>query len=320
MIAAVLALLAGAPGLPAARPCQTAEVAALLADAPEPFRLRCQVRLTAGSAVRRTVLIQGAEASGALLDCAGGAVGRPGMRTSAAAPTIAVWSRPEGAGWSRPTDITIRNCTVHGALRIHGMDAGGDYGILRASSRTAGHTAAAQAAAPTRVMLANLAFEGTGSIPLYIGSGVTRVEASDARFRGRSDAVAVYLDAESAGNSITGGDFDIRTGREQIAVDGSAGNRIVGNRFVLRWRGGVFLYRNCGERGVIRHQAPRANVIADNLFTGARWFWPRTVVIGSRGGRQSYCGQDAGWPFGSSADDGDHAQGNTVVGNRTRWF
>jgi hypothetical protein len=320
VIAAALALLAAPQALPAARPCGASEIAALLADAAEPYRLTCRARLTPGAAVRRPLLIEGAEASGAALDCAGGAVGRPGVRTTTAAATIAISSRQDDAGWSRPTDIAIRNCTVHGAVRIQGMGAGGGYEALRASSRTAGHTAATQAAAPTRVTLADLTFEATGSIPLYIGSGVTGVEVSRARFRGRSDAVAAYLDAESARNVITDSDFDIRTGREQVAVDGSADNRVTGNRFALRWRGGVFLYRNCGERGVVRHQAPSGNLIADNLFAGARWFWPRTVVLGARGGRQSYCGEDAGGPFGSSADDGDRATGNTVSGNRTRFF
>ena len=42
------------------------------------------------------------------------------------------------------------------------------------------------------------------------------------------------------------------------------------------------------------------------------------VVVGAREGRRRYCGDDAGWPFGSSADDGDHATGNVVSGNITR--
>ncbi len=45
-------------------------------------------------------------------------------------------------------------------------------------------------------------------------------------FRGRSVSTAVYLDAESAGTVIRDVAFDIRTGREHIAIDGSARNRI----------------------------------------------------------------------------------------------
>ena len=83
-------------------------------------------------------------------------------------------------------------------------------------------------------------------------------------------------------------------------------------------RGGVFLYRNCGEGGVIRHQTPSHNRIAGNDFSGAGWLNPRAVVVGAREGRRSYCGDDAGWPFGSSADDGDGAVGNRVEDNRIR--
>ena len=101
-------------------------------------------------------------------------------------------------------------------------------------------------------------------------------------------------------------------------MDGSGANRIVGNRLALHGKGGVFLYRNCGEDGVIRHQTPSYNQITDNLLTGAGWLRPRAVVIGSREGGRRYCGDDRGWPFGSSADDGDGATGNLTARNVVR--
>lgn len=306
--------------LPAARRCSADEIAALIApasrDAP-PYRLLCRAALLPGTTVSRRILIEGAEASGAGLDCAGGSVGAPGAVTTTDAPTIAVWSRAGDAGWSRPTDITVTDCTVHGAIRIWGMGAGGSMRDLLGSSRTADHTHAAQTAAPTRIALTGVHFAATGSIPLYVGPGVTEVRVTGAQFTGRSVSTAVYLDAESARNLIQHSTFDIRTAREQIAVDGSADNWIVGNRFVLGGRGGVFLYRNCGEDAVIRHQTPSGNVVADNVFTGAARLRPRTVVVGAREGNRRYCGDDAGWPYGSSADDGDRAVGNVVERNRT---
>ncbi len=324
----MLAALGGAPGeaslgLPAARPCSTAEIRDLTsaADAADtPFRLTCRAELN-GRAVTRRILIEGAEASGAGIDCGGGSVGRAGARTTTLTPTIAVWSRRiEAAGgpvsWSRPVDVTISNCTVHGAVRLWGMGLG-RIEDLRASSRTAGHTAAAQAAAPRDVTLSDVTIVGTGSIPLYVGPGVLRTTVEGGRFTGRSVSTAIYLDAESAGAVIRNSSFDLVTGRELIAVDGSAGNRIVDNRFDLRGRGGVFLYRNCGEDAVIRHQTPSNNIITGNQFSGASWWRPQTVVVGSREGRRSYCAADKGWPFGSSLDDGDHATGNTVRDNRT---
>jgi hypothetical protein len=324
MVGPLLALLlqSGSWALPATRPCSAGEMRELTAapDAADtPYRLTCRADLD-GRPVLRRILIEGAEASGAGIDCGGGSLGRPGARTTTGTPTVAVWSRridgPSPA-WSRPTDIAIRNCTVHGAIRLWGMGVGGRIDDLRTSSRTPGHTAAAQAAGPSHVALTHVAFAATGSIPLYVGPGVTDVTVTGGRFAGRSDSTAVYLDAESARTTIRDVTFDVRTGREIVAVDGSARNTITGNRFALGGQGGVFLYRNCGEDGVIRHQTPSGNVITDNLFTGASRLRPRTVVVGAREGGRRYCGDDRGWPFGSSLDDGDHATGNTVARNRT---
>lgn len=311
---ALLTLAVLQAGAPAARPCTPAEVAELTRPAAEPYRLLCRAALS-GRDVARPVLIQGAEASGAALDCGGGRIQGPQAATTGT-PTVAIWSRPEGQGWSRPVDVSVRDCVVAGNIRIWGMGAGGSMRDLLASSRTAGHTTAAQSAAPLNVRIDKVRFEATGTIPLYVGPGVTRTTVTGSTFAGRSTSTAIYLDAESAGAEIRGNVFDIRTGREQVAVDGSGANRIVGNRFVLGGRGGVFLYRNCGEDGVIRHQTPSYNQITDNVFSGASWLRPRTVVVGAREGGRRYCGDDAGWPFGSSADDGDGARGNQVARNR----
>jgi hypothetical protein len=262
------------------------------------------------------VLIEGAEASGAGVDCGGGRIQTRGEATTRE-PTVAIWSRRGDAGWSRPVDVFVRNCTVVGNIRLWGMGAGGSMRDLLASSRTPGHTIAAQGAAPLGVRLERVRFEATGTIPLYVGPGVTRTQVTESTFAGRSISTAVYLDAESAGAEIRNNVFNIRTGREQIAVDGSGANRIIGNHFALGGRGGVFLYRNCGEDGVIRHQTPSYNRITDNVFSGAAWLRPRTVVVGAREGGRRYCDDDAGWPFGSSADDGDGARGNVVARNRT---
>ena len=301
---------------PAARDCTAAEVADLLAPSSTPYRLACRAVLNARAHVQRPVLIEGAEASGAALDCKGGRIGMSDRPGTTRLPTVAIWSRPEGDGWSAPRDVTLRRCVILGNLRIWGMGAGGSMSDLRDASRRADFTRAAQAAAPSGVTLDAVRIEADGSIPLYVGPGVTRTTVRNSTFAGRSVSTAVYLDAESANAVIENNEFLVRTGREVIAVDGSGANRIVGKRFNLQGRGGVFLYRNCGEDGVIRHQTPSWNRITDNVFRGAAWFRPRLVVVGSREGRRPYCRADAGWPFGSSADDGDNAVGNTVERNR----
>ncbi|GLK49166.1 hypothetical protein GCM10017620_21390 [Brevundimonas intermedia] len=316
MTAALVLLALLQADAPAARSCTAAEIREMTTPSDQAYRLTCRAEL-GGVAVRRRVLIEGGEASGAGIDCGGGVI-RPAGEATTRAPTVAIWSRRDGEGWSPPAQVHLRNCTIVGNVRIWGMGAGGSMRDLLASSRSPGHTQAAQAAAPYGVVLERVRFEGVATIPLYVGPGVTRTTVVRSRFSGRSDSVAVYLDAESAGAVIQDNDFAIRTGREQIAVDGSGANRILGNRFALGGRGGVFLYRNCGEDGVIRHQTPSYNQITDNIFSGAGWLRPRTVVVGSREGNRSYCGDDAGYPFGSSADDGDGATGNRVERNRTR--
>lgn len=313
MIGLVLAL---AMTPPAARDCTAVEIAQLLAPSAAPYRLACRAGLDARAHVQRPVLIEGAEASGAGLDCNGARIGMTNRPGTTRLPTVAIWSRREGQGWSAPRDVTLRRCVILGNVRVWGMGAGGTMSDLRDASRQADFTRSAQAAAPSGVTLDAVRIEAGGSIPLYVGPGVTRTTVRGSAFTGRSVSTAVYLDAESANAVIENNDFRVRTGREVIAVDGSGANRITGNRFDLQGRGGVFLYRNCGEDGVIRHQTPSWNRITDNTFTGASWLRPRLVVVGSREGRRPYCRADAGWPFGSSADDGDNAVGNTVERNR----
>lgn len=241
-------------------------------------------------------------------------MGRLGVRVSASSPTLLI--RADGRG--RPQGVTVRDCRIFGAIRIWGLGAGGDYDELRAASRRADFTAYARAMAPSDIRLEGLRLHAQGSIPLYVGPGVTGVRLERSTFTGQSDAVAVYLDAESGFNQLIDNDFRTRTGREAIAVDGSSDNRIERNRFQLNGRPGVLLYRNCGERGVIRHQTPSRNRIVGNLFRGASWWRPRLVVENARQGRRSYCDDDAGFPFGSSADDRDGGVDNVIAGNVRR--
>jgi len=307
------------PAMIEARACSAAELASLTSDAPAPFVLTCRATLTGRQAVIRRVVFEGAASSGAGITCNGARIGRAGVASTVQAPTVLIQSVKTAQGWSRPTDIAITGCVIHGNIRIRGMGAGGDLEPLRASSRTSNHTSTTQAAAPTRIRLRHLSLISAGSIPLYAGPGVTDLTFEDSNISGQSVSTAVYLDAESAENVIRNVVFNIRTGREQIAIDGSAHNRVEGNTFALNGRGGVFLYRNCGEDAVIRHQTPSDNVITGNTFTGVRWLWPNAVVVGSRQGRRRYCAADVGWAFGSSMDDGDHADRNRVTGNVVRF-
>jgi len=91
----------------------------------------------------------------------------------------------------------------------------------------------------------------------------------------------------------------------------------VDNTFKQTTRGGIYLYRNCGEGGTVRHQSPQQNLIEKNTFNLQglnRGHWG--IWIGSRNGNRNYCEHDAGYPFGSSVDNGDFANNNTIRNNK----
>src|SRR5690606_33199014 len=120
---------------------------------------------------------------------------------------------------------------------------------------------------------------------------------------GWGDSVGIYMDAESGHNVIARNYIHMLTNqREQVAIDGSAHNTVIENRFSGLSHGGIYLYRNCGEDGNIRHQTPSYNQIVNNVFyydscTGGN----PAIWLASRNGNRPYCGLDDGYPYGSSA-------------------
>lgn len=303
-----------------AKPCSPAVYKALTAPAAEAerqFNLNCSVTLRRGDSIPRRLVITGARASGVSIDCNGGAIGYPGIKASKAAPTVAIWSQQTGPStWSRPTDIAIRRCHIYGAVRLWGIGVASIPDQIR-ESRLRDYTARAQRAAPTRVTVRDSVIEGNKSIPVYIGPGSTAFTLRDSKIVGNAVA-AMYLDAESARNRIENNVFDLKVDRTAIAIDGSADNIVTGNVLPLGHQAGIQLYRNCGERGVIRHQAPRGNRITNNRFVGDMP-GARAVMENARSTlkrKPGYCGQDAGYSFGSSANDGDNAANNTIQSNR----
>lgn len=257
------------------------------------------------------VVLEGSRANGTVIDANGGWFngGRP--------TELVIRSRRTPDGWDRPQDITIRNTRIRGSIRILGMGRNGEDPLLRKSSLRPGHTRRAQDAAPRDIRISAVEIEASHRIPLYLAPGVTGVTIEHCKLTGWSVSTALYLDCESADNHILGNTFSVDAAREVIAIDGSARNRIANNRFELMSRGGIHLYRNCGEAGTIRHQTPHANLITGNDFQtaslrrGCHGIW-----LGSRGGRRFYCNEDAGHAFGSSADDRDFADHNTLAQNR----
>lgn len=256
------------------------------------------------------VVLSGSATDGTVIDCQGGWFndGKP--------TELIIRSEKKGDAWDRPTHITIRNCRIRGSIRIMGMGRNGEAEDVRKSSIREGHTARAQAAAPTRILITAVEIEADRRIPLYLAPGVTDVTIENCTLTGWSISVGLYLDAESGHNTIRHNTFALRPGREVVAIDGSADNRIEGNRFEEMPGGGIYLYRNCGEGGTVRHQTPTGNTITGNRFN-ARSLGGRSygIWLGSRNGGRIYCDQDDGYPFGSSVDNRDFADGNVVTAN-----
>lgn len=256
------------------------------------------------------IVFSGSADRGRILDGGGGWINE-GRFTE-----IVIQSEWKDGRWERPDGIIIRNGKLRGSIRVVGLGRNGEAKGVQESSTRLGHTERAQEAAPRDVVISGLEIEADRAIPVYLAPGTTGARIEDCVFTGWSVAGAIYLDAESGSNTIRSNRFAMKCYREVICVDGSAKNHIDGNRFERIDHGGIYLYRNCGEGGTVRHQTPRENVIRDNDFAlGTLGIGNHALWLGSRNGRRAYCHADDGYPFGSSLDNRDFANGNVVTGN-----
>jgi hypothetical protein len=222
-------------------------------------------------------------------------------------------------------DVTIKNCKLKGSIRVYGLGMNGEAEKVKESSHSLGHTERAQKLAPSNILISNLTIEGVQRIPVYLAPGVNRVTIENNNFIGNTDSTAIYLDAESSYNIIRNNTFNVEGNftfrqfriREVIAIDGSAYNTIIENKFEKAVGGGIYLYRNCGEGGTVRHQTPQHNLISNNDFNLSGLHWGNYGIwLGARNGNRSYCDDDSGYPFGSSIDNRDFADNNVVSNNK----
>jgi hypothetical protein len=317
------------PAKPAAE-CSDAKVDEVLghASVQDPdVVVNCSLTLTSTFSLTKRLVVQGEAGSGVTIDCNGATIngqGIPAVAGENASTRDMITVKSTGSGdardpsWSRPTDVIIKNCIVIGSVRILGMQS---IEEIKNSSFTSGHASRMRHIAPTRITLDNLTITALARNPVFFGVGVTDSSLVNSEIKGESSAVALYLDAESSGNLIKSNDIHAWTPREVLAVDSSEYNMIINNRFSALSNGGIYLYRNCGERGVVRHTTPSHNTIVNNVFYYDKYsptFYSvnPSVYLGSRNGSPGYCDDDDAQTIGSGASNLDFAHDNVVAQNQ----
>ena len=306
--------------------CTQSKIDEVRGTSPATVNIDCQLNLTQANKITKSLIFEGASATGVTLNCNGATVG-DGVNKD----MIEVRSRKIGTDkWERPQNVTIKNCKIIGSIRVWGMGQNGEAPAIKESSRreateSMNHRNRVRNNAPKNIVFDNVTITGLGRNPFYLAPGVTYTELINSEINGKSSAVAIYLDAESGWNTIKNNYIHVSTAkREQVAVDGSAYNALINNRFSGLNHGGIYLYRNCGEgpqnthgEGTIRHQTPQHNHIINNIFYYKKYEGSNPAVfLGSRNGNRNYCSDDSGFPYGSSASDKDYAQHNVVMQNQ----
>lgn len=317
---ALLATFQNFRAIPGAQSCSAAKVNEVLEGATPgktAVKVNCSMKLNSTNVITKQVVIEGAASSGVVFNCNGATLESYGGGDALLVRSKAI-TKNGVKSWERPENITVSNCKILGGVRVYGMAKNGEGVDLRDSSRQdANHTKRVQANAPKNIIFEKLKIASEARIAFYVSPGVTYLTLKNSAIEG-SSPLAIYLDAESGYNSILNNSINTLTDkRELIAVDGSANNLIQGNKFSSLSNGGIYLYRNCGEGGTIRHQAPQKNQILDNIFYYKNYKGSNpSIYLGARNGGKKYCGDDAGFSWGSSANDGDFARNNIVTGNK----
>lgn len=229
--------------------------------------------------------------------------------------------------WFVPENITIKNFVVNGSVRIIGLGANGESELVKQSSKNKNHVEYAQSVSPKNIIFDNIKIKANKRIPFYVAPACTRITLQNSELFGESQSTAIYLDCESGFNVIQNNLIKTKTKRESIAIDGSANNVIKNNIFEYVKYGGIYLYRNLGEGGTIRHQTPSYNQILSNTFKAQskidQILFPE-IWLGSRSSFIKYFymigpkfkDRDTSKPFGSSKNPNDLASNNIVTGNK----
>lgn len=226
------------------------------------------------------------------------------------------------------TDVEVKNCVVTGSRR-HGVFVGLTALDTRKPLGADGRPDYDQH--PRRVVLRNVSAVRNANVGIYVDDYVQDVQILDSLAEGNA-STGIYLEHSSRNNRIintrvvnngfgtaSGVTGALNTSREGIAVDSSAGNVIENNVITGNKAGGIFLYRNCGERpdmeqSVLRWQPSSGNTIRGNTVEGGRvgiWVASRQEMV-LRPEKCQLRADPANGVFPDAAPD------NTVTGNTIR--
>lgn len=271
--------------------------------------------------ITKRLIIEGANASGVTVDCGGATIYGDSDTVDMVEIRSSSYQDPatRKRRWVRPQNITLRNCKIRGSVRIWGMGQNGQAEDIKISSRLPGHVARVRDNAPYGIVFDNVTITGLGErIPLYLAPGVSYFQMLNSEIKGSTGSVNIYLDTESCHNTFRNNHIHASTSkREVMAIDGSSHNIIVNNFFSALNNGGIYLYRNCGEGGTIRHSTPSNNTIVNNVFYYNKYDGDNpSIFVASRNGQRNYCDHDHGYPYGSSVSNYDYAKFNVVMQNQ----
>lgn len=130
---------------------------------------------------------------------------------------------------------------------------------------------------PKYITLDNVEVINSGKVGIFIDSYSSYITIKNSKIS-NSQMVGIYLEHSSRYNKIlnnviqkNGYNHGAVNQREGIAIDSSADNLISGNTFIDNFAGGVFLYKNCGEKShtknaITRWQHSDNNIIKNNDF------------------------------------------------------
>lgn len=292
------------------------------------FKVDCSIKLSNKDRIEKRIHFVGDEASNIIFDCNGAVIdGRPikKIRKNKDMDMIEIRSKINSENYQKkfiaPSNITIKNCNLYGSIRVFGLGKNGQSKYVKESSSSPYHTIISQKSAPKKIHFKNMKITGIGRNIFYLSPGVTESSIEESTFEGISKWGVIYLGAETARNKIVKNNFNVRSKKPAISIDGSAYNIISNNNFINPENGGIYLYRNCGEGGTARHQTPSFNIIDGNNFKYSDKTPKKpSIWVSSRSEKSIFCPNDSEKLYGSAISNKSFATHNIVINNTINLF